>query len=98
MENERQIMQVIKMQMHLHCTFILCGQQQAGNWSGREYCQMSGVCMAVFAKKEILLGTVRLILVIKCEGEEETEGGWRRMRRWSTLVVQIMKDCGVNWC
>lgn len=68
MENDRQIMQVIKMQMHLHCTFILCGgQQQAGNWSGREYCQMSGVCMAVFAKKEILLGTVRLILVIKCD-------------------------------
>lgn len=67
MENDRQIMQVIKMQIHLHCTFILCGQQQAGNWSGREYCQMSGVCMAVFAKKEILLGTVRLILVIKCD-------------------------------
>lgn len=36
----------------------------------------------------------------QAEGEREDGGGGGRrgrMRRWSTLVVQIMKDCGVNW-
>lgn len=33
----------------------------------------------------------------QAEEEREDGGGGGRMRRWSTLVVQIMKDCGVNW-